>query len=154
MINHNAMRAFVYVFQLLPSIVAPIFEATKIAASGPQRNRNVNKRTHCIVVDQAIETLPSDFEWFYVYISFFMCISQYVCRLQVAWLRHCIVIFPLYLRLSIFAKLHLNTLIRSLETPKIIQISAKRLDTKHPIAYLKLLIEYAVFKYWKYMNRF
>jgi hypothetical protein len=52
----------------------------------------------------------------------------------------------LYLRLSIFAKLHLNT-IRSLETPKIIQISAKRLDTKHLIAYLKLLIEYAVFKY-------
>jgi hypothetical protein len=46
------MRAFVYVFPLLFSIVAAIFEATKMAASGPQRNRNVNKRTHCIVVDQ------------------------------------------------------------------------------------------------------
>ena len=45
MVNHNAMRAFVYVFPLLLSIVAAIFEAT-------QRNRNVNKRTHCIVVDQ------------------------------------------------------------------------------------------------------
>jgi hypothetical protein len=40
------MRAFVYVF------LFAIFEATKMAASGPQRNRNVNKRTHCIVVDQ------------------------------------------------------------------------------------------------------
>jgi hypothetical protein len=37
MINHNAMRAFVYVFQLLFSIVAAIFEATKMAVSGPQR---------------------------------------------------------------------------------------------------------------------
>ena len=46
------MRAFVYVFPLLFSIVAAIFEATKMAASGPQRNRNVNKRTHCIMVDQ------------------------------------------------------------------------------------------------------
>ena len=46
------MRAFVYVFPLLFSIVAAIFEATKMAASGPQRDRNVNKRTHCIVVDQ------------------------------------------------------------------------------------------------------
>jgi hypothetical protein len=36
MINHNAMHAFVYVFQLLSSIVAAIFEATKMAASGPQ----------------------------------------------------------------------------------------------------------------------
>jgi hypothetical protein len=49
---HSAMCAFVYVFPLLFSIVAAIFDATKIAASGPQRNRNVNKRTHCIVVDQ------------------------------------------------------------------------------------------------------
>ena len=48
------MHAFVYVFLLLFSIVAAIFEATKMAASGPQRNRNVNKQTHCIdiVVDQ------------------------------------------------------------------------------------------------------
>jgi hypothetical protein len=46
MINHNATCAFVYVFQLLSSIVAAIFEATKMAAS--QSNRNVNKR---IVVD-------------------------------------------------------------------------------------------------------
>jgi hypothetical protein len=37
--NHNAMRAFVYVFQLLSSIVAAIFEATKMVASDPQRNR-------------------------------------------------------------------------------------------------------------------
>jgi hypothetical protein len=48
------MHAFVYAFLLLFSIVAAIFEATKMAASGPQRNRNVNKRTHCIVVDQDI----------------------------------------------------------------------------------------------------
>jgi hypothetical protein len=40
------MRAFVYVFLLLVSIVAAIFDATKMAASGPQRNRNVNKRMH------------------------------------------------------------------------------------------------------------
>ena len=46
------MRAFVYVFPLLFSIVAAIFDAKKMAASGPQRNRNVNKRMHCIVVDQ------------------------------------------------------------------------------------------------------
>jgi hypothetical protein len=46
------MHTFVYVFLLLFSIVATIFEATKMAASGPQRNRNVNKCTHCIVVDQ------------------------------------------------------------------------------------------------------
>jgi hypothetical protein len=46
------MRAFVYVFLLLFSIVAAVFEATKMAAFGPQRNRNVNKRTRCIVVDQ------------------------------------------------------------------------------------------------------
>jgi hypothetical protein len=54
--NHNAMRAFVYVFQLLSSIAASaaIFEATKISASGSQHNRNVNKRTHCIVVDNAL----------------------------------------------------------------------------------------------------
>jgi hypothetical protein len=78
---------------------------------------------------------------FYVYISLCMQIaSRMVTSL------HChISVVPI--RLSIFAKLHLNTLIRSLETPKIIQISAKRLDTKHLIAYLKLLIEYAVFKY-------
>jgi hypothetical protein len=41
------MRAFVYVFPLRFSVVAAIFEATKMAASGPQRNRNVNKHTHC-----------------------------------------------------------------------------------------------------------
>jgi hypothetical protein len=46
------MRAFVCVSPLLFSIVAAIFDATKMAASGPQRDRNVNKRTHCIVVDQ------------------------------------------------------------------------------------------------------
>jgi hypothetical protein len=34
MINHNAMRAFVYVFQLLSSIVDAIFKATKMA-NGP-----------------------------------------------------------------------------------------------------------------------
>jgi hypothetical protein len=49
MIKHNAMRAFGFVFQLLSSLVAAIFEA----ASGPQRNRNINKHTHCIVVDHA-----------------------------------------------------------------------------------------------------
>jgi hypothetical protein len=49
---HNAMRAFVYIFPLVFSLVAAIFDATKMTASGPQRNRNVNKRTHCIVVDQ------------------------------------------------------------------------------------------------------
>jgi hypothetical protein len=43
------MHAFVYVFLLIFSIVATIFDATNMAASGPQRNRNVNKRTHCIV---------------------------------------------------------------------------------------------------------
>jgi hypothetical protein len=49
MINHNAMRGFVYVFQLLSSIVAAIFEAAKMDASGPQRHRNIlNKR---IMVD-------------------------------------------------------------------------------------------------------
>jgi hypothetical protein len=53
MIKHNAMRAFGFVFQLLSSLVAAIFEATKMAASGPQRNRNINKHTHCIVVDHA-----------------------------------------------------------------------------------------------------
>jgi hypothetical protein len=50
MINHNATCAFVYIFQLLSSIVAAIFEATRMAASGPQRNINVNKRTHCIAL--------------------------------------------------------------------------------------------------------
>jgi hypothetical protein len=45
------MHAFAYVFLLLFSIFAAIFEATIMAASGPQRNRNVNKRTHCIVAD-------------------------------------------------------------------------------------------------------
>jgi hypothetical protein len=59
MINHNAMRAFVYVFQLLSSIVADIFETTKMAASGPQHNRNVNKRTHCIVGKRVFEDLFS-----------------------------------------------------------------------------------------------
>ena len=69
MINHNAMRAFVYVFQLLSSIVAAIFEATKMVASGPQRNRNVNKRTHCIVVDHdpltsnSSQTLIASLKW-------------------------------------------------------------------------------------------
>jgi hypothetical protein len=52
MINHNAMRAFGHGFQLLCLIVAAIFEVTKMAASGPQRNRNRNKRAHCIVVDR------------------------------------------------------------------------------------------------------
>jgi hypothetical protein len=57
------LRAFVYVFPLLFSIVAAILDATKMAAYSqktlacevaysPQRNRNVNKRMHCIVVDQ------------------------------------------------------------------------------------------------------
>ena len=39
---------FRYFSQLLPPFSRPL----KIAASGAQRNRNVNKRTHCIVVDQ------------------------------------------------------------------------------------------------------
>jgi hypothetical protein len=47
MINHNAMRAFFFPW----AIVATIFKATKVAASSQQRNRNVNKRTHCFVVD-------------------------------------------------------------------------------------------------------
>jgi hypothetical protein len=37
-----------YFYQLLPPFSRPY----KVAASGPHRNRNVNKRTHCIVVDQ------------------------------------------------------------------------------------------------------
>jgi hypothetical protein len=57
------MRAFVYVFPLRFSIVAAIFEATKMAASGPQRNRNVNKHTHCIVVDQiSLKLIHSAFQ--------------------------------------------------------------------------------------------
>jgi hypothetical protein len=44
MINHNAMLASVYVFPLLSAIDAAIFEATKIAATGPKRNRNCQTR--------------------------------------------------------------------------------------------------------------
>jgi hypothetical protein len=47
MINHNATCAFVYVFELLSSIVAAVFEATRMAASGTQRNRNVRIALHC-----------------------------------------------------------------------------------------------------------
>jgi hypothetical protein len=44
MINHNAMRASVYVFPLLSAIDDAIFEGTKIAATGPKRNRNCQTR--------------------------------------------------------------------------------------------------------------
>jgi hypothetical protein len=40
---------FCYFYQLLPPFSRP---HTMMTASGPQRNRNVNKHTHCIVVDQ------------------------------------------------------------------------------------------------------
>ena len=42
MINHNAIRALVYVFNLISSTAAAIFDAKKMGASGKQRNRNVN----------------------------------------------------------------------------------------------------------------
>jgi hypothetical protein len=48
---------FCYFSQLLP----PFSRPHKMTASGPQRNRNVNKRTHWIVVDQ--DSLKKDINY-------------------------------------------------------------------------------------------